>query len=860
MENVKSLAQRLKITNKELLALIKEAGLKQAKVTDEISVEDNKVILAYLKKKRDASQAQKPKILSLNRPSGTPAPSMGKISVLHKRKKASESNRSVDELNALHEREKQLAGQAIDKKRQLEEDKIDKQKALEQEQLKKQQEAIQKEEKEKEAIQKEAVQKAADAKAPDTKAPEEAQISSTPSKAKKTPTSTTSTSRVIDKGPVKKQIEPERSKTTTSTKRSRTAIKQNAPVTPVDSIQINEFTRVKRAKKNVERETLTSNILKQGFQKPVESKSKDIVIGESIQVSELAHMLGIKAAVLVKALMKLGFMATINQVIDHETAVLVTEEIGHKVAKEEKVDIEQQVSVDNRSYQAKPRPPIVTVMGHVDHGKTSLLDYIRRTKVVEKESGGITQHIGAYHVATDKGKMSFLDTPGHAAFTSMRARGALLTDIVILVVACDDKVMPQTVEAIEHAKSAQVPVVVALNKVDRPEADPERLTNELSAHELVPEEWGGDVPFIKISALNGDGIDDLLEAVLLQAELLELSAPDEGPAKGTVIESRLDKSRGAIASILVRQGTLKKGDQILVGSTIGRVRAMYNELGQQQDTATPSIPVEILGLSEVPEAGDELAVITDDKAAKELADSRLKERKNAQIANPMMSIEDAFNNIGKNQKELNVIVKADTRGSLEAIKYSLSELETEEMKVNLVMSGTGGITETDISLAQATGAKVFGFHVRADSNARQLAEKTNVKLSYYSVIYELVDDIENFLNGLLDPLFEENILGTAEVRDVFSASKFGKIAGSMVLEGSIFRNKPIRVIRNNTVIYEGELESLRRFKEDVSQVRSGTECGIGVKGYKDIRVGDRIEVFDRVEVERKKNQRNKHAV
>ena len=855
MENVKSLAQRLKITNKELLALIKEAGLKQAKVTDEISVEDNKVILAYLKKKRDASQAQKPKILSLNRPSGTPAPSMGKISVLHKRKKASESNRSVDELNALHEREKQLAGQAIDKKRQLEEDKIDKQKALEQEQLKKQQEAIQKEEKEKEAV-----QKAADAKAPDTKAPEEAQISSTPSKAKKTPTSTTSTSRVIDKGPVKKQIEPERSKTTTSTKRSRTAIKQNAPVTPVDSIQINEFTRVKRAKKNVERETLTSNILKQGFQKPVESKSKDIVIGESIQVSELAHMLGIKAAVLVKALMKLGFMATINQVIDHETAVLVTEEIGHKVAKEEKVDIEQQVSVDNRSYQAKPRPPIVTVMGHVDHGKTSLLDYIRRTKVVEKESGGITQHIGAYHVATDKGKMSFLDTPGHAAFTSMRARGALLTDIVILVVACDDKVMPQTVEAIEHAKSAQVPVVVALNKVDRPEADPDRLTNELSAHELVPEEWGGDVPFIKISALNGDGIDDLLEAVLLQAELLELSAPDEGPAKGTVIESRLDKNRGAIASILVRQGTLKKGDQILVGSTIGRVRAMYNELGQQQDTATPSIPVEILGLSEVPEAGDELAVITDDKAAKELADSRLKERKNAQIANPMMSIEDAFNNIGKNQKELNVIVKADTRGSLEAIKYSLSELETEEMKVNLVMSGTGGITETDISLAQATGAKVFGFHVRADSNARQLAEKTNVKLSYYSVIYELVDDIENFLNGLLDPLFEENILGTAEVRDVFSASKFGKIAGSMVLEGSIFRNKPIRVIRNNTVIYEGELESLRRFKEDVSQVRSGTECGIGVKGYKDIRVGDRIEVFDRVEVERKKNQRNKHAV
>lgn len=858
MENVKSLAQRLKITNKELLALTKEAGLQQTKVADEISVEDNKVILEYLKKKRDAEQTQKPKILSLNRAFAAPTGSgSGKISVLHKRKKVSASNRSVDELNALHEREKELSGLAADKKRQLAEEDIEKKKSLEQEQ-RMEKEHLEEQKRQEETTKKDAEPTATPAPAATpTPDPAATPTSSTIRKAKTPPVS--APSRVAHKAPIKKPAEPERSRPV-GAKRQRTGIKQTTLATPVDSVQLNELARGKRAGRNFERETLTSNILKQGFQKPATAKTKDILIGDSIQVAELAHMLGIKAAVLVKALMKLGFMATINQSIDNDTAVLVAEELGHKVGKEETVDMEQQVSVDARSYQNKPRPPVVTVMGHVDHGKTSLLDYIRRTKVVEKESGGITQHIGAYHVATDKGNISFLDTPGHAAFTSMRARGALLTDIVILVVACDDKVMPQTIEAIDHAKSAKVPVVVALNKVDRDEADPERLTNELSAYELVPEEWGGDVPFIKISALNGDGVDALLDAVSLQAELLELSAPDEGPAKGTVIESRLDKHRGAIASVLVRQGTLKKGDQILVGSTIGRVRAMYNELGQLQDTATPSIPVEILGLSEVPEAGDELAVITDDKAAKELADTRLHERKNAQIASPVMSIEDAFNNIGNNQKELNVIIKADTRGSLEAIKYSLSELETEEMKVNLVMSGTGGIAETDISLAQATEAKVFGFHVRADSNARQIAEKSNVKISYYSVIYELIDDIDNFLNGLLDPLFEENILGTAEVRDIFSASRFGEIAGSMVVDGSIFRNKPIRVIRNNTVIYEGELESLRRFKEDVAQVRSGTECGIGVKGYKDIRVGDRIEVFDRVEVERKKSQRSKHAV
>ena len=852
MENVKSLALRIKTTNKELLALMKEAGLKQTTAEDEVSPQDQKIIVAHLKEKRDAEQEKKPKILSLKLGAGSVTQAPGKVNVLHKRKTtAASALRTVEEINARDEREKDLAQKAENRKLEAQQ-KLDN----EAEELQERKRA--------------AAKKAEQAQAARLQTIEAGKKTPQPSEAESTASKPTTEAKAPPRQPQplstqKKTIDSTRDKATPTKRRrgSRTTTSGSTTTTaPIDLVQLNEFVRAnkKGGQQAASRNPLKSGVLSQRFQRPT-TTAKDITISDTIVVSELAHLLGVKAPALIKELMKLGFMATVNQSIDYETATLAAAELGHATTKKAQVDIEQQIAAKDVSHTATPRPPVVTVMGHVDHGKTSLLDYIRHARVVDNESGGITQHIGAYHVATDRGQISFLDTPGHAAFTSMRARGALITDIVILVVASDDKVMPQTIEAIEHAQSANVPIVVALNKIDRPEADPDRLINELSAHELVPEEWGGDVQFLRISATTGEGVDKLLEAVSLQAEMLELVAPEDGNAQGAVIESRLDKHRGPLATILVRDGTLKKGDDILVGACIGRVRAMYNDLGQQIDSAGPSMPVEIIGLSDVPEAGDSLVVFQDEKAARELAESRKHERKGTQQFTPAVNIEDVFSNLeqSQNQKVLNLIIKADTRGSIEAIKHSLLELETDDMKVNLVISGTGGITETDVSLAQATQSKVIGFHVRADSKASKLAEKSSVKISYYSVIYELIDDIDSFLHGLLDPLFEEKILGTAEVRDIFSASRFGKIAGCMTLDGVIHRNKPIRVIRNNTVIYEGELESLRRFKEDVPQVRAGTECGIGVKGYKDVRSGDRIEVFERTEVDRKRTVRGKNT-
>jgi translation initiation factor IF-2 len=548
-------------------------------------------------------------------------------------------------------------------------------------------------------------------------------------------------------------------------------------------------------------------------------------------------------------------MATINQPLEQETAVLVVNELGHTARAISDDAFEEAVLSEFSSQEGQEqvkRAPVVSVMGHVDHGKTSLLDYIRRTKVASGETGGITQHIGAYHVKTDQGMVSFLDTPGHAAFTAMRARGAQCTDIVILVVASDDGVMPQTKEAVEHARAAGVPIVVAITKMDKEDADLDRVKNELSAINVIPEEWGGDVQFVPISSKTGDGVDNLLEAVLLQAEILELQASPSAPAQGVVVESSLERGRGSVATVLVQNGTLRQGDMVVAGSFFGKVRAMTDEAGKQVKDAGPSIPVEVLGLNGTPNAGDEFFVVADERKAKELAEFRhVREREQRLQRQQAAKLENLFENMGKDQvKTLNVVLKTDVRGSLEAITRSLQDLGNEEVQVKIVSSGVGGIAETDISLALATSAVIFGFNVRADNAAKRLVEQEGLDLRYYSIIYNLLDDVKAALTGMLAPEFREDIIGIADVRDVFRSPKFGQVAGCMVTEGNVYRNKPIRVLRDNVVIFEGELESLRRFKDDVPEVRNGMECGIGVKGY-DVKMGDQIEVFDRIRVERK---------
>jgi translation initiation factor IF-2 len=593
---------------------------------------------------------------------------------------------------------------------------------------------------------------------------------------------------------------------------------------------------------------------KHGFELPTAKKMAEVEVADMISVGGLAQQMSVKSGAVIKELMKLGVMATINQLIDQDTAILVVEELGHSVklvsadALEEK--LEETLSLHEGVAEA--RAPVVTVMGHVDHGKTSLLDYIRKSKVASGEAGGITQHIGAYHVETDHGMISFLDTPGHAAFTAMRARGAKSTDIIILVVAADDGVMPQTEEAVQHAKAAGVPIIVAVNKMDKEGADPERVKNELSAKEVIPEDWGGDTQFINVSALTGDGVSELLDAVLLQAELLELTAARDVPAQGLVIESRLDKGRGPVASLLVQSGTLRKGDVVLAGLQFGRVRAMLDEDGNAVDEVGPSIPVEILGLNGAPGAGDGFAVVESEKRAREVADFRAEKSRDNKIQRQQAAkLDNMFESMTAGErKTLNVVVKADVRGSLEAIQTALLDLGNDEVQVNIVTGGVGGITETDINLAMTSSAVVFGFNVRADNAARALVEKEGVDLRYYKVIYDLIDDVKLALTGMLAPELREEIVGIAEVRDVFRSPKFGQIAGCMVIEGTVHRSKPIRVLRDSVVIYEGELESLRRFKDDANEVRNGTECGIGVKNYTDVKVGDQIEVFEVREIAR----------
>ncbi len=592
-----------------------------------------------------------------------------------------------------------------------------------------------------------------------------------------------------------------------------------------------------------------------GFSRPTAPILREVFIGENITVSDLAVKLAMKGGEVVRALFKMGMMVTINQVIDHDTAVLVVEELGHKAnkANDDDAEVALEAHVDEVQGEKSVRPPVVTIMGHVDHGKTSLLDYIRRTKVASGEAGGITQHIGAYHVETDKGVISFLDTPGHSAFTSMRARGAKLTDIVVLVVAADDGVMPQTIEAVKLARDAKVPLLVAMNKMDKPEANPDNIKQGLVKLEVVPEEWGGDVQFVPVSAKTGEGVDALLDAILIQAEVMELRSVVDARATGVVIESALDKGRGPVATVLVQQGTLKKGDYLVCGVHYGRVRALFDENGKQTETAGPSIPVQVLGLSGVPDAGDDFVVVADERLARDVAQQRdIKRRESRLVKNPGGRMEDVIAQMGlaNGQQTLNIVVKADVQGSVEALRESLTALSNAMININVIESGVGGITESDATRAAAAKAVIIGFNVRADASARRIIESNGLDLRYFSIIYDVIDQVKQVASGLLGVEIREEIIGIAEVRDVFRSSKFGAVAGSLVIEGTVKRNKPIRVLRNSVVVFEGELESLRRFKDIVEEVKSGTECGIAVKAYNDVQPGDQIECFERIEVQR----------
>jgi len=601
------------------------------------------------------------------------------------------------------------------------------------------------------------------------------------------------------------------------------------------------------------RPTGISGDAQHGFEMPTAPVIREVEIADNIAVSELAQKMAVKGNEVVKVLFNMGAMVTINQVIDQDTAILVVEELGHtvKLVSEGQVD-EDLLASEKLTGEAVARAPVVTIMGHVDHGKTSLLDYIRRTKVAAGEAGGITQHIGAYHVQTDKGQITFLDTPGHAAFTAMRARGAQATDVVILVVAADDGVKPQTVEAIQHANAAGVPLIVAINKIDKDAADPERVRNELTQHEVISEDWGGEHLFVNVSAQTGEGIDDLLDAILLQAEVLDLTAIAEGPAQGIVIESSLEKGRGAVATLLVQAGVLKQGDMVIAGEEYGRIRNMFDEAQQSITSAGPSTPAVVIGLSKTPAAGDDFLVVKNERKAREVTEFRQSKTREAKLAQQQASnLEDVFSRMTEGEASIvPVLIKSDVHGSAEALRDALNKLSTDEVKAKIISSGVGGITESDAVLAAASKAVIIGFNVRADSAARTAIKESGVDVRYYSIIYEAIDDVKAALSGLLAPEIRENIVGLAEVKDVFTSPKLGDIAGCMVTEGYVKRSNPLRVLRDNVVIYEGELESLRRFKDDVNEVRSGTECGIGVKNYNDVKVGDQIECFERIEVAR----------
>ena len=823
---VKELAKVVDTPVERLLQQMREAGLSHESAEQVVTDSEKQALLAHLKSSH-GDKVEEPRKITLQRKTTSTLRVAGSKTIsVEVRKKKTFVKRSPEELEAEKQRELEAQQAAA---------------AAEAERLKAEEEAKRKAEEE---AKRQAAAAATEAPAPAAApAPASEPVVAAP---------------VVDAERKKEEVRrPEKARSDEDERRERKhaqhrpTLKEKAPAPRVAPRSVDEesdgFRRGGRGKAKMKKRN------QHGFQSPTGPIVRDVSIGETITVSDLAQQMAVKGAEIVKFMFKMGTPVTINQVLDQETAQLVAEEFGHKVKLVSDNALEEQLA-ESLKFEGETfhRAPVVTVMGHVDHGKTSLLDYIRRAKVASGEAGGITQHIGAYHVETERGMVTFLDTPGHAAFTQMRARGAKATDIVILVVAADDGVMPQTQEAVQHAKAAGVPIVVAVNKIDKPDANPDNIKNGLAALDVIPEEWGGDAPYVHVSAKMGTGIDELLEAVLLQAEVLELKATPSAPGRGVVVESRLDKGRGPVATVLVQDGTLRQGDMVLVGVNYGRVRAMLDENGKPIKEAGPSIPVEILGLDGTPDAGDEMMVVADEKKAREVALFRQGKFREVKLARAHAGkLENIFENMGQEEKKtLNIVLKADVRGSLEALQGSLSTLGNDEVQVRVVGGGVGGITESDANLALASNAVLFGFNVRADAGARKIVESEGLDMRYYNVIYDIIEDVKKALTGMLGSDVRENILGTAEVRDVFRSPKFGAVAGCMVIEGTVYRNRPIRVLREDVVIFEGELESLRRFKDDVAEVRNGMECGIGVKSYNDVKVGDKIEVFEKVQVAR----------
>jgi translation initiation factor IF-2 len=836
---VAQFAEVLKVPVEKLLLQLDEAGIKVSGSDDSISDDAKLELLSHLRRSHGqddtSATAAAPRRITLKRKSQSELRLSGtqgrsRTVNVEVRSKRTYIKRDVLEKQAQEEQE------ALDAKRREEEERVEAE-AREQERVKAEKEAAEKaavEAKEKE------VQALKDAEEDARKAAEKAATDAAAEKTRIEKAEADARARRTKEKEKAKPAKPKRGETRYGRKELHVAGDKSG--------------RRKRKTPMRRRTVSVGGDGQHGFERPTAPVIHEVEIPESISVAELAQRMAIKGNEVVKVLFNMGAMVTINQVIDQDTATLVVEELGHVVKLVDSADMDEKLLADEQESGGEEidRAPVVTIMGHVDHGKTSLLDYIRHTKVADGEAGGITQHIGAYSVTTDKGKISFLDTPGHAAFTAMRARGAQATDIVILVVAADDGVMPQTIEAIQHSKAAGVPMVVAINKIDRENSDPERVKNELSQHEVIPEDWGGEQQFVNVSAHTGEGIDDLLDAILLQAEVMDLKATADGPARGLVIESSLEKGRGAVATLLVQGGTLKQGDMIIAGEEYGRIRNMFDETGTSIKEAGPSSPAVVLGLSKTPSAGDDFLVVKNERKAREVAEFRQTKTREAKLAQQQASkLDDMFSQMKEGElSTVPVIIKSDVHGSAEALRDALTKLSNDEVKVKVLGSTVGGITETDVNLAAASDAFIIGFNVRADATARTALKESGVDVRYYSIIYEAIDDVKAALTGLLAPEIREQHVGLAEVKEVFSSPKFGDVAGCIVSEGYVKRSNPIRVLRDNVVIYEGELESLRRFKDDVNEVKSGTECGIGVKNYADVKVGDQIECFERIEVAR----------
>jgi len=859
---VKQLAADVKIPFDRLITQLKAAGINKSTATELVSDEEKRRLLQHLRashgkveKKAGTISLRRKKVGTLKQPTtaGVKTNKRGKgktvnVEVVRKRRLKKQPKNHAELLQQEAEDAKRLLAEQAEERKKVEAQYASRD-ILEQARLDK----ISKEQEEIEEKKKQLAQEKADKEA-EKVAKEAKQTAEKEEKEKEKEAEKVETERLKI---AKQNIEAERArrklKEEGNKKPANNATKpQNTRGRGRQQLKVTNSRRKKGRGRS--RQPVVEHETEHGFQKPVEVMVLNIEVPETIAVSELAKKMNIKGAEVVKVLMKMGMMVTITQTLDQDTAALVVEELGHKVTfiKADNEEAEILETIQEVTGDEVSRAPVVTIMGHVDHGKTSLLDYIRKSRVAAGEAGGITQHIGAYHVDTPKGMITFLDTPGHAAFSQMRSRGAKLTDIIILVVSADDGVMPQTIEAIQHAKASSVPLIIAINKMDKPEANPEKVTQELVAQEVVPDDWGGDTQFIKVSAHSGLGVDELLEAVLLQAEILELKAPEKGSARGIVVESSIEKGRGAVSTILITSGTLNKGDALACGAVYGRVRAMLDENGKTIKQAGPSIPVQVLGLSGAPQAGDDAVAFKQERKARELAEIRHKKRRESKLAaQKAAQLEEMFATMNDGQiNYVHLVLKADTQGSVEAIKESLLKLSTDEVKVKIVGAGVGGINDSDVNLALTSDAVIFGFNVRADNSAKTSVAEHGVDLRYYSIIYELIDDVKQAMSGLLSPEVKEEIIGLAEVKDVFRSSKLGAVAGSIVIDGTIKRHSPIRVLRDNVVIYEGELESLRRFKDDVNEVRAGTECGIAVKLYNDIKAGDQIEVFERTEVAR----------